>query len=211
MKIDISSLLPKTLTDMSLSKKYILFVVIGFSMFAQNKLFAQSETETKAEIFTAKNSLHAEFLLPSLNYALNYGRIFYQKEKLKISASAGFSLLYQKADEPIHQAYWVPGYLAEITAFLGKSKHHLEFGIGFYTYREKRFIFDEDFPRNIREEPYWGKTILPRIGYRYQKPAGGFFFRAGYTPSIGFESIDESANGVNFIPFGAGISLGLSF
>ena len=180
-------------------------------MFVQNKLLAQSETVTKAEIFTAKNSLHAEFLLPSLNYALNYGRIFYQKEKLKISASAGFSLLYQKADEPIHQAYWVPGYLAEITAFLGKSKHHLEFGIGFYTYREKRFIFDEDFPRNIREEPYWGKTILPRIGYRYQKPAGGFFFRAGYTPSIGFESIDESADGVNFIPFGAGISLGISF
>jgi hypothetical protein len=172
---------------MSLPKKYILYALIGFSMFAQNKLFAQSETETKAEIFTAKNSLYAEFLFPSFNYVLNYGRIFYQKERLKISASAGFSLLYKKGNEPIHQAYWVPVYLAEISAFYGKSKHHLELGFGFYTYREKSYIFDVNFPRNIREEPYWGKTILPRIGYRYQKPAGGFFFRAGYTPSIGFE------------------------
>lgn len=201
----------KSLFEMSLPKKYIVYALIGFSMFAQNKLFAQSVTETKAEIFTAKNSIFAEFLLPSFNYSLNYGHIFYQKDRLKISASAGFSFLYQKANEPIHQGYWVPVYLAEISAFYGKSKHHLELGIGFYTYRQKRYIFDEDFPRNIREEPYWGKTIFPRIGYRYQKPAGGFFFRAGYTPSIGFDGIDESADGVNFIPFGAGISLGISF
>jgi hypothetical protein len=211
MKIDISSLLPKTLTDISLLKKYILYALIGFSMFVQNKLFAQSETETKAEIFTSKNSMFAEFLGNSGSYALNYGRIFYQKERLKISASAGFSLLFKSEDEPFHSGYLVPAFIPEISAFFGKSKHHLELGVAFNASHQKSYSFDEDFPNNTKEQTYWSKSIVPRIGYRYQKPAGGFFFRAGYTPSIGFESIDESADGVNFIPFGAGISLGLSF
>ncbi len=180
-------------------------------MFAQNKLFAQSETEIKAEIFTAKNSIFAEFLGNSGSYALNYGRIFYQKEKLKVSASAGFSLLYKSEDEPFHSGYLVPAFIPEISAFFGKSKHHLELGVGFNASRQKSYSFDEDFPNNIKEQTYWNKSIVPRVGYRYQKPAGGFFFRAGYTPSIGLESFGASENEVNFIPFGAGISLGISF
>jgi hypothetical protein len=201
----------KPIFEMSLQKKCILCALVGFSIFTQNKLVAQSETEPKAEIFRAKNLLFAEFIFPSINYSVNYGRIFYQKEKLKISGGAGFTFLYQSANEPIHQGYWVPVYLAEISAFYGKSKHNLELGIGYYMSRQKSFSFDEDFPQNIKEESYWGKTIIPRIGYRYQKPEGGLFFRVGYTPTIGFESLDETAEKVNFIPFGAGISLGLSF
>ncbi len=194
---------------MSLLQKSLLLSVMALFVLSQNNATAQAETE--AEIFTAKNSIHAEFLLPSFNYSLNYGRIFYQKDRLKISASAGFSLLFKRANEPIHSGYVVPVIPAEITAFWGKSKHHLEFGLGFYTYREKSYIFDEDFPRNIREEPYWGKTILPRIGYRYQKPAGGFFFRAGYTPLIGFNSFGDLEKQVNFNPYGFGSGFGVSF
>jgi len=196
---------------MSLLKKFSIYALISFSFFAQNKLFAQSETETNAEIFTARNSIFAELLGNSGSYAINFGRIIYQKERLKISANAGFSLLHKSEDEPFHSGYLVPAFIPEISAFYGKSKHQLELGVGFNASRQKSYSFDEDFPNNLREQSYWSKSIVPRIGYRYQKPAGGFFFRVGYTPSIGFESLDDTAQKVRFIPFGAGISLGLSF
>ncbi len=192
---------------MAPSYKSLLFSLIALFLFSQNKAAAQTESE----IFTAKNSIHVELAGNSYGYALNYGRIFYQKDRLKISASAGFSLRYRRASEPIRPAYLVPVFPAEITAFWGKSKGHLEFGIGFLTYRERRYIFDKDFPRNIREQPYWGKTIVPRIGYRYQKSAGGFFFRAGYTPTFGFERYEGAEKKVIFNPYGIGLSLGWSF
>jgi hypothetical protein len=200
---------------MALSYKSLLLTLMSVFVFSQYKLFAQVEKETKtessSEIFTAKHAIYAELAGNSYGYALNYGRIFYQKDRLKISASAGFSLRYRRASEPIRPAYLVPVFPAEITAFWGKSKGHLEFGIGFLTYRERRYIFDKDFPRNIREQPYWGKTLVPRIGYRYQKPAGGFFFRAGYTPTFGFERYEGAEKKIIFNPYGIGISLGLSF
>lgn len=57
----------------------------------------------------------------------------------------------------------------------------------------------------------WSKSIVSKIEYRYQKPKSGLFIRAGYTPSIGFKSLDDTAEKVNFIPLGAGVSLGFSF
>jgi hypothetical protein len=184
-------------------------------VFSQNKLLAQVEKETKtkksAEIFTAKNSIYGELLGTSYGYAINYGFIFHQKEKLKFSTSAGFSLRYRKGSEPIFSGYLIPAFSTEITALWGKSKGHLEFGTGFVVNRNKQFIFDEDFPRNIRERQYWGKTIVPRIGYRFQKPDGGLFFRAAYTPWIKFNNIEGDGEKVKFLPFGIGLSLGWSF
>lgn len=196
---------------MSLPKKYIFGAIIGFSMLIQNMGLAQVGEETISKIFAAKNSVHAEFAGNSGGYALNYGRIIYQKNGMKLAVSAGFSMFYRRLDERISSDYWVPVFPAEITAFWGKSKHHLELGAGFYTLRNRTYIFDEDFPNNIREQIHWDKFIVGRVGYRYQKPVGGFFFRAGYTPMVEFNNSDTVYNGVSFIPFGVGISLGMSF
>jgi|GEM_PF-472640 len=202
---------------MSLPYKSLLFSVIFLFVFAQNKLLAQVEKETKteksAEIFTAKNSIYGELGGTSYGYAINYGFIFHQKERLKYSASAGFSMRYQKFFEPIISGFLIPSFSTEITALWGKSKGHLEFGAGFVAYRNKEFIFDQGipFPDNIREEPYWGKIIVPRIGYRFQKPEGGLFFRAAYTPWIVFENFEVAEYKVDFQPFGIGLSLGWSF
>lgn len=196
---------------MSLQKKYIVLAVIGFSMLFQNRVLAQAEAETNGEIFIAKNSIHAEFAGNSGGYALNYGRIIFQKNRIKLAVSAGFSMFYRRLDERIASDYWVPVFPAEITAFWGKSKHHLELGAGFYTLRNRTYIFDEDFPNNIREQIHWDQFIVGRIGYRYQRPTGGFFFRAGFTPMIEFNNSDTVYKGISFIPFGLGISLGMSF
>jgi hypothetical protein len=200
---------------MSLPYKSLLLSVLVFLVFFQNKLLAQVEKDTKtessAEIFTAKHAIYGELGGTSNGYAINYGLIFHQKGRLKYSASAGFFMRYRNEDVRISPGFWVPTFSTEITALWGKSKGHLEFGTGFVAYRSKQFIFDRDFPRNIRERQYWGKTIVPRIGYRYQKPEGGLFFRAAYTPWIKFNNIEGDGEKVKFLPFGIGLSLGWSF
>ena len=183
------------------------YLIIIFLLLIQNNVFAQNEPE----LFTAKNAVYAEFGGNSGFYSLNYSRIFHQKGKLKISGSAGFSMLYTSASEPIHPSFWSPLFSTEITAFMGKSKHHLEFGTGFYSYQDRDFIFDEDYQNNIREQVYWDQFITGRIGYRYQKPEGGFFFRAGYTPMLGFFNSEAAEKPVKFYPLGVGIGLGISF
>lgn len=200
---------------MTRSYKFLLLTIMSVFVLSKNELVAQVEKETKtqssSEIFTSKHAIYAELGGTSTGYGINYSLIFHQREWLKYSASAGFSLRYQNEDVRVASGFLIPSYSTEITALWGKSKGHLEFGTGFVAYRSKQFIFDEDFPRNIRERQYWGKTIVPRIGYRFQKPEGGLFFRAAYTPWIRFKNLEGDDEKVDFLPFGIGLSLGWSF
>ncbi len=72
--------------------------------------------------------------------------------------------------------------------------------------------------KNIRRGPdiftssdkvYLGAYLPLRLGYRYQKSEGGFFFRVAYTPFYRFPKYSEG--GKNFLPIFAGLSLGKSF
>lgn len=197
----------KPYVTMEIAKKSRILMLAVLLMFSQNKAFTQSD----AEVFTAKNAVFVEILGNSGGYGLNYGRIFHQKNRMKISGSVGFSAVYQRPVEFLNPSYWIPVFASEVTAFLGKSRHHLEFGAGFFTLRDRDFIFDTSFPHNTREETHWDQYINARIGYRYQKPEGGFFFRAGYTPWVGFFNSERAEKQVDFFPIGAGISLGVSF
>jgi hypothetical protein len=76
-----------------------------------------------------------------------------------------------------------------------KGSSHFEFGPGF----TPTFYFYPDYPNE------YGYCLLVRLGYRYQKPCGGFLFRAGLTPGILLTEGD-------LIPLlGGGICLGWSF
>jgi hypothetical protein len=83
-------------------------------VFSQNKLLAQVEKETKteksAEIFTAKHAIYGELAGTSYGYAINYGFIFYQKERLKYSASAGFSMRYQNEILRVSSGFLIPSF-----------------------------------------------------------------------------------------------------
>jgi hypothetical protein len=188
----------------NISSLFILFVISGFS----NHVAAQEE----AEVFTAKNVVYAELLGNAGLYAVNYGRIFYQKDKLKLMGGLGFSMIPLKGFEPFYPNFWSPVIPVEFSAFWGKSRHHLELGIGSYVFQNRKYWFDPEFPPTyIREIVHWDTSVTMRIGYRYQKPEGGFFFRAGYTPRVDFTSFEFAEERVRFIPLGVGISLGKSF
>jgi hypothetical protein len=53
-------------------------------------------------------------------YAINYGFIFHQKERLKYSASSGFSMRYQNEDVRVSSDFLIPSFSTEITALWGK-------------------------------------------------------------------------------------------
>lgn len=175
-------------------------------------VITQVSAQEKAEVFTAKNVVYAELLGNAGLYAVNYGRIFYQKERLKLMGGLGFSMIPLKGFEPFYPNFWSPVIPVEFSAFWGKSRHHLELGIGSYVFQNRKYWFDPEFPpTNLREIVHWDTSVTMRIGYRYQKPEGGFFFRAGYTPRVDFTSFEFAPEPVQFVPFNVGLSLGKSF
>ena len=192
----------------SLSQKFLLSTIIVFLIGFQNYTFAQEE----AEVFTAKNSLYVELLGNAGFYSVNYGRILHQHNRLKISGSAGLSYFRQSSGARSIgiSDYWTPMLPIEITAFWGKSRHHLEVGTGISFYSSQRLTYNPDFPPSNFQKDISLEAVLPlRLGYRYQKPEGGFFFRLGYTPLFNLNL--DSPEPVRFFPLYGGISLGKSF
>jgi hypothetical protein len=162
--------------------------------------------QSKAVPFTAKKAVYLEVGGSSGVYAFNYSKIFHQKGKLKLNASAGFSILIRETTNS--KAYWLPAIPLELTALYGKSNHHLEMGFGVIPYLDAVSLLDSE-TLDFKDKVVFDTGIPLRIGYRYQKPEGGFFFRIGYTPYF-FAPIG-SREDWEFIPVFAGVSFGKSF
>ncbi|WPR76406.1 hypothetical protein [Algoriphagus sp. NG3] len=163
---------------------------------------ATAQTET----FIARNAVYLEVGGSSGRYAANYSKIFHQKGKLKLNASAGFSMWRnEKLDS---RTSWLPAIPLEVTAFYGKSNHHLEMGFGFTSFLGTSLAIDSETYETI-DKVVFSAAIPLRIGYRYQKPEGGFFFRVGYTPIIDFPP--RTGGNWSFNPYWAGVSFGKSF
>lgn len=174
-----------------------LIVILGLPL----ETFAQKETK----VFTAKNALYVEFGGTSGRYAVNYSRIVHQKGKLKLNVSAGFAMWHNTIDS---KTTWLPVVPLEFSALYGKSNHHLEAGVGFTSFLDQGVKLDLGTYESSTKIVFG--AILPfRLGYRYQKPEGGFFYRIGYTP---FFDLPFSENkSISFQPYHAGLSIGKSF
>ncbi len=179
--------------------KLIFVLVISFAI--SFRVTAQTEVEK----FTAKQAVSLEVGGNAGRYAINYGRIFHQKGKLKLNASAGFSMFHDRLNA---KTTWLPVVPVEISALYGKSNHHLELGMGVTSYLTRRLGFDSETFQTT-DKVVFDAGIPLRIGYRYQKPEGGFFFRVGYTPF--FAMPIKPRKYWAFQPVFAGVSLGLSY
>jgi hypothetical protein len=166
----------------------------------------QSSAQTEPRTFTAKKAVYLEVGGGSGFYAINYSKIFHQKGMLKLSTSVGFSIWPNTNIDS--KTSWLPALPLEISALYGKSNHHLELGMGFTSYLNTSFDFDSETFETIKKVVF--DAFIPlRVGYRYQKPEGGFFFRVGYTPF--FNVPVGGREDWNFDPRFAGISFGKSF
>ncbi|MBS1919396.1 MAG: hypothetical protein JST17_03995 [Bacteroidetes bacterium] len=120
------------------------------------------------ENFTARNSIYVDAATRGAYYSVNYERIFSQGEKFSKTWQAGFSLLNDVIAFPLG-----------IHFFTGHQRDHFEFGLTIVPYIEK---YEKLFsPGNISDKKIY---LFPGAGYRYQKPNGGFFFKAIIAPVI---------------------------
>ncbi|MFN8252916.1 MAG: hypothetical protein U0V75_13685 [Ferruginibacter sp.] len=142
-------------------KKALLFALMAATTFCKTP--AQSK-----KIFAATHTVYAEGSTQGPVYSLNYDKIFSQGRIFAKSFRAGFSVYNDVLAVP-----------AGLNFISGKSAHHAELDITVVLYIEK---FQQLFSAgNLSDKKLY---IMPGAGYRYQRPAGGFFFKAIASPVL---------------------------
>jgi hypothetical protein len=146
-----------------INKKNLLPFVIAiiFSSFFNNACSQQIKNITR-------NTLYADFASKGATYSLNYDRIFYSMKKFSVTYRVGFSVLKNAIAMPLG-----------INFFTGHNASHAEFGLTAVPYIETyKDLFSGN---NLSDKKLY---LIPGAGYRYQKPGGGFFFKAIVGPVI---------------------------
>jgi hypothetical protein len=193
-------------------KSILIFSVLTFSMLT----FAQSDNSSPRFDGKSKNTIYAELLGNNLYYSLNFDRILWQKEHMFFSARIGASFVPAKRN---HYSIGIP---LEGNFLFGKTKHYLELGLGTQYMFASDYYFLTDQQGEVLEvveQDIQSVRVGARIGYRYQNPGGGFFFRAGLTPYVKVVDIRKDKydgqyaqpeSQLSLIPW-AGLSFGYSF
>ena len=133
------------------------------------------------------NTLYAE-LGGSAGFVYNvgYDRLLYTNGRNKLAVAAGFQYLPTGQSIPVHVSF-----SPQISYLLGRL-NHLELGVGTI--------------HSTGERNSTAATL--RIGYRYQRPDGGTFFKIGFTPILfGVEIFGET---LPVFPWG-GFAFGWTF
>ncbi|HEX8696164.1 MAG TPA: hypothetical protein VF746_27350 [Longimicrobium sp.] len=124
----------------------------------------------------ARNAVYVELLGSGLLYSINYDRLITPS----VAGRVGF--MFVRAEDDSGDSGTIA--IAPITAskLWGNGSSHFETGVGLavatadFDFGELD-DFDED--ADLSSTTVYGTGVL---GYRYQRPGGGFLFRVGLTP-----------------------------
>ncbi len=116
----------------------------------------------------SRNTLYADFASKDVYYSINFDHIFHRGNKLSYSYRAGISILKDAYSFPIG-----------IQCFTGVKSSHAEFSLTLIPY-----VDHSAKSRNRYDNTDKFLYVEPGIGYRYQAPEGGLFFKAVFTPII---------------------------
>jgi hypothetical protein len=120
----------------------------------------------------SRNAAYGELLGNGLLFSANYERRFTDV----VAGRIGFAYVTTEDDDGDEdQAVAVPLMVNYINRPL--SNHHFEAGLGTVVVAGNGSGWASDLDENFS-----GAVGTATIGYRYQKPSGGFVFRAGLTP-----------------------------
>ena len=158
-------------------------------------LTAASVTLILSSGFAQNNTIYFELLGNGLVYSLNYDRMVTDK----ISVRAGYGGL------TVSQVSSTPGVLFEdikitlipvLANYLrGEGSHKLEVGGGIVLITVDYTGSMEDLDFKIGAE---GSVFTGNVGYRYQKPEGGFFFKASLCPFFGETMVTSVGLGLGY-------------
>lgn len=162
-------------------------------------------TDDSLKISCKKNSIYIELGGQGGIYSIGYDCIFDIKEKTKNSFSIGFSYVQGLDNRNIVRVFVLP--FSRNTIYF----RYLELGLGLtpaiYAELKKASTY-----KAVYVDAYTEITPLlfltPKLGFRYQKNDGGFFFRAALTPM--FSLISNSFLYRRVYPW-AGLSFGKTF
>ena len=136
-------------------------------------LFGKNEPNTKIDL--PKNNVYAEAHFGLfIQGIMNYEKQIYSGEKISLYGRLGGGyggILVWMGDFG-----W--GGLGAITMLTGKKNNHFELNGGCFLGRNSVYLY----PNGVYEERVKSYYAFPvpifNVGYRYQKPEGGFIFRA---------------------------------
>ena len=152
------------------------------------------------ETIVKRNTVYFEAFGQGLYNSFSYDRLYRTDKKIKTSITAGLTLIPTKE-------LFVLGAPISYNFLFGQKNHHLELGVGFTILRINmgKIDYTESYPNNqgvevtntfIGSETDYYSYFTPKIGYRFQKPNGGMFFRVTLTPPVAginrIGSINES-------------------
>jgi len=147
-------------------KKVIIYFVIFFT---PTLSIGQKTNDT---IFK-RNTIYAEFRGQAVLYSLSYDRLYHINRKIKTSFTMGLEVI------PPGGLDFYLGVPLSYNFLFGKNNHHLELGIGFTVLMDYVGVSETDYL----------SYFTAKIGYRYQRPKGGIFLRATFTPMVAFVNL----------------------
>lgn len=140
---------------------YLILIYILFYGLNPSKVFSQ-DNDFK------RNTIYTGFANEGAIYSVNYDRIFIQKAKFVLSYRIGFSVLEDAVAMPVG-----------INLITGKGNSHAEFSLTVMPYVDKyKSMFKDD---DLSDKYIY---LVPGVGYRFQKPQGGFFFKVFCSPTF---------------------------
>jgi hypothetical protein len=151
-------------------KNYQTPVFAAFLLLAATASFAQSPVHS-----IRRNTFFLELGGNTMSYSLNYDRILLSRDKWKLSGRVG--ALYQPLFQVSNRL--MVGVPLEVSYLRGSGKHFVEVGLG-GTVTYDTYPLSET---RVRDLAVMG---VFRVGYRHQKPEGGFFYKVGFTPLAGW-------------------------
>ena len=147
-------------------------LILIFYMFCGVNSFSQESIPTSLgnkKSMQAKSALYIEFLGNSATvFSINYDRIIKEYDDSYLNMTIGYGN-YLGLDA--RTGFNIP---FSINYTFGKTtNHHFELGLG----GGLNFLTDDNSSRML---------LSSRIGYKYQKPNGGFYIRTALTPIFPF-------------------------
>lgn len=161
--------------------RQILLLSILLSL---TNFFRAQEKQTNFPI--EKNTIYAEAFGQGLCWSMNYDRLLNTDKKVFNSFTVGVVYVPKQIQFGDGSYFGVP---VSYNWLFGKKSHHLELGVGITGLASK-----SDYGSTTINNFY--TYLTPKIGYRFQRPQGGFFLKVTATPMIDLVSFrSQGANG----------------
>lgn len=153
-------------------------VISSFLVLFFSTVYSQEQART-ADI--ERNTVYVEAFGQGLAWSANYDRLFNTNKTFMNSLTVGITYVPEFVGFGVGDTY--VGIPVSYNWLLGKKSHHLELGVGLTS----MFVI----AANTGGSDIFYLAAAPKVGYRFQRPQGGLFFKATVTALIDVFHVDS--------------------